>query len=272
MSEHEEKKYVIKRVKKIKKSGHHGGSWKIAYADFVTAMMAFFLLMWLLSLLNKYQLQGVAEYFKRPLKAAFTQQADKNGRAQDKDKDRQKDKATDKDKNKDKSTQQTTQQQKIQAIKNDLQAKLDKNPELKQFKNQLNFIVTADGLKIQLRDLENRSMFTTGKADFENYSKTIISWLSHILNTYPNHVMIIGHTDSAQYQSTNYTNWELSADRANATRRELIRNGMGEDKIMRVVGVGDSQPLDKYNGLNPSNRRIDIIVLSDDALQKMVAQ
>lgn len=157
----------------------------------------------------------------------------------------------------------------LQAVKKDMEAKLASVPELKQFKNQLNFIITADGLKIQLHDLENKSMFSTGKADFAKYSGQVISWLSKELNNYPNQVVIIGHTDTADYPNEKYTNWELSADRANATRRELIKYGMDPEKIYRVVGMGEKELLDKNKGLNPSNRRIEILILSDDALKRL---
>lgn len=140
---------------------------------------------------------------------------------------------------------------------------------MQQFKNQLNFIVTADGLKIQLHDLENKPMFSTGKADFKSYAHIILPWLSLEINKYPNQVEIIGHTDGAQYQGTAYTNWELSADRANATRRVLISNGMDSNKIIRVIGEGDHLLLDKQNPLNPRNRRIEILILSNDAMKKV---
>lgn len=325
----EQKIYVIKRVKKIKKAGHHGGSWKIAYADFVTAMMTFFLLMWLLSLMNKYQLQGISQYFSKPLKAAFQHQSNARNSEKNKDKYNQKDahKEKEKEDNKDKPTKPTdkpqtttvsTQQantayvaqikdasqakmvsptkdanqskedssaknakamqglskqdkQNMTAIMKDLQTKLEADPQLRQFKNQLNFQITADGLKVELRDIEGKPMFTTGKADFQQYAGKIMTWLSEDLNKYPNHVVIIGHTDAVPYGSDDYTNWELSADRANAVRRELIKNGMKKEKILRVIGAGDGDPLDKENGLDPSNRRIEIVVLTDDAMKKLVS-
>lgn len=304
---------VIKRVKKVH-GGHHGGSWKIAYADFVTAMMAFFLLMWLLSLLNKYQLEGIAQYFKKPLKEAFTKQdniaktnamkpdklgpttykesgskektenaVDKNLGKQDKS---QPDQGMVNDKKKDTISQPEMrkktsdvvdesktieQQQQIQQMKIDLENKLKSDPQISQFKNQLNFIVTSDGLKIVLNELQNKPMFSEGKTDFEKYAKNIITWLSNQINVYPNQVVIIGHTDTVPYPqgSANYSNWELSADRANSARRLLIQGGMDQKKILRIIGGADADLLDKQKGDNPSNRRIEIIILTDQAAKHM---
>lgn len=272
MTEDEETKrpiIIINRIKKVKKNKHHGGSWKIAYADFVTAMMAFFLLMWLLSLLNKYQLEGVAEYFKTPFKKGYTydikdKNRDKNSHTE---KFKEKEKEKNKEKEKEKGAAQQAQIKQLEMIKKNMENDLAKNPQLSQFKNQLNFIVTSNGLKIQLKDLENKSMFSTGKADFATYAKPLLNWLGTELNKYSNQAVIIGHTDSAQYDNQIYTNWELSADRANATRRELIKSGMDPKKIIRIIGKGDKDPLLK-NTLDPSNRRIEIIILSDEALNK----
>ena len=264
--------YIIKRIKKTH-AGHHGGSWKIAYADFVTAMMAFFLLMWLLSMMNKYQLEGISNYFKKPLKEAF---AKNPGDSPKKTKIipnelKTLEKIDSKTQHRMNMVTNMKDFDKMNAIKKELENKLNSDPQMSQFKNQLNFIVTSDGLKIQLKDLQNQSMFTTGKADFQEHAEKILSWLSGQLNTFPNHVVVIGHTDTAPYagETKDYTNWELSADRANATRRSLVKYGMDDKKIMRVMGAGDTQLLDKQNGLDPANRRIEIIVLTDKAAEKM---
>ncbi|MHB1948772.1 MAG: OmpA family protein, partial [Gammaproteobacteria bacterium] len=108
------------------------------------------------------------------------------------------------------------------------------------------------------------------KADFQSYAHIILPWLSHEVNKYPNQVEIIGHTDGAQYHGTQYTNWELSADRANATRRVLLNNGLDSSKIVRVIGEGDHDLLDKKNVTDPANRRIEIIILSDEAMKKKI--
>ncbi len=251
----ENKHHIIKRV--IKKGNkHHGGQWKIAYADFVTAMMAFFLLMWLLSLLNKYQREGIAEYFKKPLKDVFTQPqivpaADKYPGAAP-------------------NTKSENTLVKIHALQKHLQQQLDNDPQMSQYKNQLNFIITSDGLKIELKDLKDKPMFSEGKTDFKEHAETILAWLSTELNAYPNQVVIVGHTDSVPYpNSNNYSNWELSADRANATRRALIDYGMDDKKIIRIMGAADTELLNKQNGEDSENRRIEIIILTDEAAKRM---
>jgi chemotaxis protein MotB len=270
---HKTEPYVIKKVKKIHKGGHHGGAWKIAYADFVTAMMAFFLLMWLLALMNKSQLTGFADYFKKPITEAFTR--DNHSTGHEKDAAQEKPKPT-KDHELKKldpgqGVGKTTTLSEAQNLKDKLEKDLEKNPILKQYKNLLSFVVTADGLKIVLREMENKPMFSNGKTDFQDYSKAIVGWLSQELNTYPNNLEIIGHTDAAQFHGENgYSNWELSADRANATRRELIKNGMHDDKILRIIGIGDKDLLKKEDGMDPSNRRIEIVVLSDEATKAIV--
>jgi chemotaxis protein MotB len=267
---HGELRPIIRRIKKIKNK-HHGGSWKIAYADFVTAMMAFFLLMWLLSLLNKYQLQGISNYFKKPLSEVFTHQENTSHKASiNPTVTGEKSPKIIDQLHPDKIPPQV---QKGQALKEQLETKLNDDPTMREFKNQLNFVVTADGLKIELRDLENKSMFTQGKTDFQEHAKKIINWLSDQLNHMPNDVVIIGHTDSKPYVGTaNYSNWELSADRANATRRALVSAGMDKDKIIRVIGVADTELLNKSDSYDATNRRIEIIVLTDEARKKLLSQ
>ena len=318
MSDEQHKQPII--IKKIKKvhGGHHGGSWKIAYADFVTAMMAFFLLMWLLSLLNKYQLEGIAHYFKKPLKEVFSKQdnvartntlkpdkigpttysntgskektdnaVDKNLGTQDHpqksigDVNENSHDRINNPKNKNISTNQASKQNMSQAqqlaqlkqMKSDLEAKANNDPQISQYKNQLNFIITSDGLKIVLKDLQDKPMFSEGKTDFESYAENILSWLSSQIDAYPNRVIIIGHTDAIPYPNdATYSNWELSADRANATRRVLIKSGMDPNKILRVIGGADTDLLDKVQGEDPSNRRIEIIVLTDEAAKHIQEQ
>jgi chemotaxis protein MotB len=261
MSDDKIKHTIIKRIKKVSNK-HHGGQWKIAYADFVTAMMAFFLLMWLLALLNKYQRDGIAEYFKKPLKEAFTQQQP------------QKKTSYVKVLNKKQELLQTTKTlSQLQELKKSFEEKVNRDPVMKQYKNQLNFVITSDGLKIELKDLENKPMFSEGDTDFKAHAKLILAWLGNQLNTYPNNIVIIGHTDSVPYAGEeNYSNWELSADRANATRRALIDNGMDDQKILRIMGSSDRELLVKNNGLDASNRRIEIVVLTDEAAKKILEE
>lgn len=303
---------IVKRIKKVR-NAHHGGSWKIAYADFVTAMMSFFLLMWLLSMLNKYQLQGIAEYFKTPLKEVFNRQdnvkrtvttkpdelgpttykatgsKEKTENAVDKnlgvmDKAQNQSENTQglpqhpvkdiKDQENTSGTQKDMQSQKQMEVLKQMQAELEEkmknDPEISQFKNQLNFVVTSDGLKIIINDLKDKPMFSLGKTDFEKYAKNILNWLGKQIQQYPNQIMIIGHTDTIPYPSTaTYGNWELSADRANATRRALIKYGVNPNQMLRVVGGADTDKLDNVTGDNPANRRIEIILLTDQAAKHL---
>ncbi len=265
---------IIKRIKKVHNK-HHGGAWKIAYADFVTAMMTFFLLLWLLSMLNKYQLQGISEYFQRPIKTVIAQQEDPNKEIINTVTNQTSKKKPEISVNNAAAEKAVPNQKQEKAasekIKADLEKQLQENPVINQYKNMLNFTVTSQGLKIELKDLENKPMFSSGKTDFADYASTIIDWLATAMNDYPNRVMILGHTDSKPIQGDqNYTNWELSADRANATRRELISHGMKPEKVVRIVGVADVDKLNaKISSDDPANRRIEIVILNDDAFNKM---
>ena len=257
------KKYVHK---------HHGGSWKIAYADFVTAMMTFFLLLWLLSMLNKSQLDGISAYFKKPYQSGVTSDVDEKKdkiysettvKSNDQEKRTGPSNVTESNPTDAKSFQQSEQ------MKAALEKQINQDPTLNQYKTALNLQVTSQGLKIDLKDLDNQPMFSNGKTDFADYAVKILGWLANALNKYPNRVMIVGHTDSKPIVLPNYSNWELSSDRASATRRTLINSGMDYNKVVRIVGAGDTDNLPNTTADNPANRRISIIVLTDDAYTKM---
>lgn len=304
MSEKNTQPIVIKRIKKVKE-GAHGGAWKLAYADFVTAMMAFFMLMWLLSLLNKYQLQGVSEYFKRPLKEFFT-----SSNAYDDNKttmDESRIENTEQEKIKfvlpvmktstskevpehDTDEQHVASQQKekearggeqeklkpterdaLEQFKNQLEVSFKNNPAINQFKENLNVEIVEDGLKLSLHDTKANPMFTVGGAELKNPAKKIITWLSGEFNRIPKQIRIIGHTDTIKYhRQANYTNWELSSDRASAARELLVRKGMAEDKVLRIEGAADINLTDKQHGENPVNRSVDIVVLTNKAAEKLM--
>jgi chemotaxis protein MotB len=270
-------------VKRIKKSGggHHGGAWKIAYADFVTAMMAFFLLMWLLGSTSKGDLQGIAEYFRTPLKVAMgggSGSGDSSHVIQGGGKD-----LTRKDgqvKAGDAPGQKKTynikaaaellekvEGERLKALKKKIEEVIASNPFLRQYKNQLLLDITSEGLRIQIVDEQNRPMFALAKAELQPYTREILHEIGLALNEVPNKVSLSGHTDATPYSrgEKGYSNWELSADRANASRRELIAGGMDESKVLRVVGLSSVLPFDKANPTNPSNRRISIIVMNKRA-------
>ena len=276
-------------VKRIKKSGggHHGGAWKIAYADFVTAMMAFFLLMWLLGSTTKGELQGIAEYFQTPLKVAMSGGSGSGDSSSvikggGKDLTRQVGQINKADNPAQKKTydlkaaqadMERIEASRLKALKGRIEAAIDANPTLKQFKKQLLLDITTEGLRIQIVDEKNRPMFALSKATLEPYTKEILHDIGHTLNDVPNKISLSGHTDASPYSGggAGYSNWELSADRANASRRELIVGGMDEGKILRVVGLASAVPIDKNDPFNPINRRISIIVMNkktEDSITK----
>ena len=271
MSESSNPTILVNIVKKNKQP-HHGGAWKIAYADFVTAMMAFFMLMWLLSMLNKYELQGVSSYFQKPLKDMFIGARNLNDNASFippvPNKLSPKVQPITLEKNPLEKNRSEMKQ-----IKSELEASLNKDPELNAFKKHLDFQLMDDGVKIVVHDLSDAPMFLLGKTDLQHYAKLIFHWLGTEFNKIPKKIVIMGFTDSLDYKkNAAYTNWELSVDRANATRRLLVQDGMDEDKIIRISGAADMGLLDKSKGDNPVNRRIEIIILTDKAAKKIMSQ
>jgi chemotaxis protein MotB len=268
---------VVKRIKKVA-GGHHGGAWKIAYADFVTAMMAFFLLMWLLGSTAKGDLEGIAEYFKTPLKVAMqggsgsgdSSSVIKGGGADLTRKDGQVKRGETEAEKKSynlKAAQaeiERLETARLKQLKNRLEVAIDANPTLKQFKRQLLIDITSEGLRIQIVDEQNRPMFNLASAELQPYTRVILHEIGQVLNDVPNRVSLSGHTDAKPYANgaRGYSNWELSADRANASRRELITGGMDEAKMLRVVGLASSVPFGQAAPLDPVNRRISIIVMN----------
>ncbi len=257
---------VIKRP--IKAAAHHGGAWKIAYADFMTAMFAFFLVMWLLASASPKQLAGIADHFKMPLKEALTgnqKSAVGSGvipggadptKSAGIPKDPQPGAEVDSDDLK-----------RLEDLKQRLDDMIDSNPVLKQFRPQLLIDITPEGLRIQIVDSSNRPMFSRSSAVVAPYMRNILRELGPVLNAQPTKITLSGHTDETQYAQgdKSYSNWELSADRANASRRELIGGGMADTKVLRIMGVSSSMHLDKEDPHAPVNRRISIIVLNHRA-------
>ncbi|MCL5060221.1 MAG: flagellar motor protein MotB [Candidatus Thermoplasmatota archaeon] len=268
---------IVKRIKKVA-GGHHGGAWKIAYADFVTAMMAFFLLMWLLGSTTKGDLEGIAEYFKTPLKVAMqggsgsgdSSSVIKGGGADVTRKSGQIKKGETEAPKKSynlKAAQaelERIETANLKKLKKRLEVAIDANPTLRQFKRQLLIDITSEGLRIQIVDEQNRPMFNLASAELQPYTKIILHEIGKVLNDVQNRVSLSGHTDAKPYanRERGYSNWELSADRANASRRELIAGGMDETKMLRVVGLASSVPFNNAAPLDPVNRRISIIVMN----------
>ena len=277
---------IVKRIKKVA-GGHHGGAWKIAYADFVTAMMAFFLLMWLLGSTAKGDLNGIAEYFKTPLKVAMqggsgsgdsssvikgggTDISRKSGQVKKGETEAVKKSYNLKAAQVELERLETV---KLKQLKNRLEVAIEANPTLRQFKRQLLVDITSEGLRIQIVDELNRPMFNLASAELQPYTKIILREIGMALNDVQNRVSLSGHTDAVQYANAGrgYSNWELSADRANASRRELIAGGMDEAKMLRVVGLASSVPFNNAEPNDPVNRRISIIVMNkrtEDAITK----
>ena len=280
MANEELRPIIVKRIKKSG-GGHHGGAWKIAYADFVTAMMAFFLLMWLLGSTAKGNLQGIAEYFQTPLKVAMAG-GDGSGDSSSVIKGGGKDLSLREGQNRKGDIESQKRSYNLQAaeaalakadadrlkaLKGKIEAAIESNSTLKMYKKQLLLDITTEGLRIQMVDEQNRPMFALAKAELQPYTKEILHEIGKALNEVPNKISLSGHTDSAPYGlgEKGYSNWELSADRANASRRELIFGGMDESKVLWVVGLSSSVLFDKQDPLNPINRRISIIVMNKKA-------
>lgn len=266
---------VIKRVKRAH-GGHHGGAWKIAYADFVTAMMAFFLLMWLLGSTSKGDLEGIAEYFQNPMRVSMSggsgagdatsviQGGGRDLTRKDGQVLRGEANAPQKKFNTKAAEAEMARQDavKLAELKRRVEAAIDASPGLKPFKGQLRLDLTSEGLRIQILDEQNRAMFDLGGARLKDYTRVILREMGRLLNEVDNRVMLSGHTDATPYASGEraYSNWELSADRANASRRELVAGGMDESKILRVVGLSSAVPFNPEDLFDSANRRISIIV------------
>jgi chemotaxis protein MotB len=266
---------VIKRIKKVS-GGAHGGAWKIAYADFVTAMMAFFLLMWLLGSSTKAQMQGIADHFNTPLKVALfggdgagDASSLIKGGGEDLTKRAGQVKKGDIEPTDAKSRAEAEKREtsRLQDLKERLDQAIARNPHMTQFKNQLKVDMSRDGLQIQIIDDQNRPMFDSGGAVMKPYTRVILREIGRTLNDVPNRISLSGHTDAVPYSGgeRGYSNWELSADRANASRRELVAGGLEDGKVLRVVGLGSAVPFDAENPNAPVNRRISIIVMNRKA-------
>jgi len=280
MATDDKRPIVIKRIKKVA-GGHHGGTWKIAYADFVTAMMAFFLLMWLLGSTTKSDLEGISEYFKTPLQVALMGGSNSGesssilkGGGQDLTRSKGQVKKGEMPPLKKVINLKAAQEEflrkeraQLQDLKAAIEKAIDENIKLKIFKKQILLDITSEGLRIQIVDEQNRPMFESGSAELEPYTRDILQEIGNTLNQVPNKISLSGHTDAMAYSShrKDYSNWELSADRANASRRELILGGLAKDKVVRVVGLASSVLFDKQDPLNPINRRISIIVMNKKA-------
>jgi len=270
---------IVKRVKKVA-GGHHGGAWKIAFADFATAMMAFFLVMWLMTVATPEQKKLISGYFQDPV--GFSESASPyvidlggtptpapdrtlNPEPQD-EKSPAEDAQADVDKLQAESIAEEVERERLELLLQELQNKVEENPQLQNFKDQILFEITQDGLRIQIMDAENRPMFASGSARLQPYFEDILLAMTDTIAAVPNKISVSGHTDAAPFVGRGgYGNWELSSDRANAARRVLIAGGYDDEQVARVVGYASSALFDREKPLNPVNRRIDIVVLTKKA-------
>ena len=276
-------------IKKIKKGGHgaHGGAWKIAYADFVTAMMAFFLLMWLLGSTAEGDKKGIADYFASPLKVAMmgggsgsgdsssvvkgggTDLSRSSGQVKAGDIEAQRKsyqlKAL-------KADQRRAEAARLEALKNKVEDVLAASPKLAAMKSQIRLDMTPDGLRIQIVDEQNRPMFDSGSAVVKPYMRELLREIGSVLAEVPNHLKLEGHTDAQPFGTgeRGYSNWELSSDRANASRRELGAGGLPEARVLLVQGLASSVLFDPADPASPANRRISVIVMNRDAEDRLL--
>lgn len=274
---------IVKRIKKVA-GGHHGGAWKIAFADFATAMMAFFLVMWLMTSATPEQKKLISGYFQDPV--GFSESAspyvidlggtptpapDKTLNPEPQDEQAAaEDAQADVDKLQAESIAEEVERERLELLLQELQNKVEENPQLQNFKDQILFEITQDGLRIQIMDAENRPMFASGSARLQPYFEDILLAMTDTIAAVPNKISVSGHTDAHPFVGrSGYGNWELSADRANAARRVLVAGGYDDGQVARVVGYASSALFDRDNPLNPVNRRIDIVVLTKKAAREI---
>ncbi|MBW7849207.1 MAG: flagellar motor protein MotB [Rhodospirillales bacterium] len=283
---------IIKRVKKAA-HGHHGGAWKVAYADFVTAMMAFFLLLWLLNAVTEEQLTGIADYFAPVTVSSSTSGSSgplggttfsptgamvnttssptvsqaippatisieettspepQEGMTEDQFLEAMADR----------------EQEQFEKARDALVKAVHSIPELSKMADSLLVDNTPEGLRIQIVDQEGLAMFPRGSSDMFGHTRAILDLVGRVINQLPQKIAISGHTDSTKFSQSNYTNWELSAERALATRRTLVGSGVPDARINRVVGKADQEPLAADDPTSPTNRRISIILLRENDLK-----
>jgi len=267
-------------IKKIKKAGHggaHGGSWKVAYADFVTAMMAFFLLLWLISMVSEDKRARVSQYFKHfslfdkggqtfmldnqiiksNIDVVDTEDAGENSSAQDK--------ANTSDVNPMGNTSGPNDAQKntVDSIKEKLKGEIELK--LANMKDQVLVDIYDGAVRIEIIDKKGGTvMFNSGSKEMTEEGKKALRVIAGSIKDVQGSIAIEGHTDAATYAGSQYSNWELSTERASAARKELENSGMSPDKLIRVAGYAATDPLIKEDALDPRNRRISIRVFPDE--------
>ncbi len=233
---------IIIVKKKAGHGGHHGGAWKVAYADFVTAMMALFIVLWLLNSSKKIQ-EAVGGYFRDPMGSAKNAGTNRTGTGES----------------------LPISKDDMPKLKEELEKRIRQMSNFDKLKNQIEVKITPEGLRIELIETENGTFFNLGSAQPTDNGKQLLSLLANELGKLPNHISVEGHTDAKPYPGkTGYSNWELSADRANAARRLMQLNGLGESQVSQVRGYADQMLRKADDPLDASNRRISVIVQNID--------
>ncbi|PKU26651.1 flagellar motor protein MotB [Telmatospirillum siberiense] len=290
---------IIKRIKKGDHGAHHGSAWKVAYADFMTAMMAFFLLLWLLSSLSEEQMQGVADYFapttvsssksgaggmlggKVVGEGAMTSQGGTPsvslslpppsiGQGGDDLVASRDDDAEEPGQVRPLTERQIVEvnarqeQQRFDRAQQALRDAINAIPELRKMSDSLMVDNTPEGLRIQIVDQDGLAMFPSGSASMYGHTRALIDLVARVIKQLPEKIAISGHTDSVPFAGQgSYSNWDLSADRALATRRALLESGTPADRVRRVIGNADTEPLLANDPANARNRRMSIVLLRD---------
>ena len=234
---------VIIVKKKGDHAGHHGGAWKVAYADFVTALMSLFIVLWLMGSSERVK-QAVAGYFNDPRGTASLMGTTMTGTGE---------------------TVTVADNNDLQRLKEKLEQEIKARKDLQKLSRQIEITITPEGLRIELMEDRNGTFFQSGSAQLSQNGQQLLALLAMELKTLSNKLLIEGHTDATQYsKDANYTNWELSADRANAARRLLQADGVRRDQVTQVRGYADQLLRVKSNPYDPSNRRISILVKNDE--------
>ena len=263
---------IVKKVTVIA-AGHHGGAWKVAYADFVTAMMAFFLLLWLLGATTEKQRKGIADYFSPTLVKLRQQSAGSNGMLGGSS-------ITDVDNYPNRAGQTGTKSitvprdtvggpkeggeriKKVAKLQDKLQAKLASDPKLARLAKQVRMIDTAEGIRIDLVDDADFSMFQLGTTVLTPDAAALLHTIGQLLTGELGGLSVRGHTDALPWNGgLGANNWSLSAGRAEATRQALLRDGIGEARFRKIEGVADREPLIRDHPTDPRNRRISILLM-----------
>lgn len=236
----EAKRPIIIKKKKGGHGGHHGGAWKVAYADFVTAMMALFIVLWLLNTSQKTK-EAIAGYFRDPLGKGAQKGAPVKGGGKD-------------------NAAVIRSTEDMKDLQKKLEAAIKQMPNFDKMKGNIQMTLTDEGLKIELLENSKGIFFESGKPEPSAVGQQVLAALSQQIGKIPNRVSIEGHTDATPYGSQTYTNWDLSSDRANEARKLMEKSGLAPNQVSQIRGFADQALRNPKNPTDPSNRRVSLIV------------